>query len=399
MSTAMLYQIRQIVLGSVPVIPSLLRTALFSVCLIVFSATNLFAATYYVSPTGLDSNTGLSVTTPWRTIGKAVATVVAGDTVYIRAGRYFEHNRMTRSGTSGARITFEAYPDDLPSRPILDGTGGAAPKANFWTNPSIFQFAGGARYVTLRGLEFTNAVGSDQIQAEAGSSFLILDKLVIHDGYGAGIRLYNSWDSVVSNSIIYNEFASGNTDCLSLGADPSGSGGRHTIRNNVVFNCSDDGIDTWHNVDNIIENNTVYHTGYSANGSPSGGDGNGFKLGPPGNNIVRNNISVGNYRRGFDDNGGSNVQLWNNIAYNNPVDYRTGLILVSQNRVIDPQFADMDSASPNFLHLLAGSPAIDAGINVGLPYNGSAPDIGAYEYGVSVVDTTPPAAPTGLVVR
>jgi hypothetical protein len=35
-------------------------------------------ATYYVSTTGSDSNNGTTVSTPWRTIGKAIA---AGTTV------------------------------------------------------------------------------------------------------------------------------------------------------------------------------------------------------------------------------------------------------------------------------------------------------------------------------
>jgi hypothetical protein len=46
----------------------------------------------------------------------------------------------------------------------------------------------------------------------------------------------------------------------------------------------------------------------------------------------------------------------------------------------DPQFVNVNEG--NF-QLQARSPAIDAGINVGLPYNGSAPDLGAYEYGMS----------------
>ena len=371
---------------------SILMAALFSMCLIVFSSTDLLATIYYVSPTGLDSNTGLSVTTPWRTVGKAVATVQAGDTVYIRAGRYFEHNYIRTSGTSGARITFTGYPGDLPARPILDGTGGAAPTPSFWNNLPILGIA--ADYITLHGLEITNAVGSDQIKA-GDSSFLILDKLVIHDGYGAGIRLYNAWNSVISNNIIYNEFAGGDTDCLSLGGDTQGSGGRHHIHHNIVAYCSDDGIDTWYNSDNIIENNTTFKTGYGRDGSHVG-DGNGFKLGPPGNNIVRNNLSVGNYLRGFDYNSGSNVQLWNNNAYQNPYNYH-GVILVSGNLTVDPMFVSTDPTSPNFLRLSPSSPAIDAGIDVGFPYKGSAPDIGALEYGE--VDSLRPASPINLSIR
>jgi len=48
--------------------------------------------------------------------------------------------------------------------------------------------------------------------------------------------------------------------------------------------------------------------------------------------------------------------------------------------------------------LQATSTAINAGINVGLPFMGAAPDLGAYETTGGPPDTTPPAAPTGLVV-
>ena len=41
------------------------------------------------------------------------------------------------------------------------------------------------------------------------------------------------------------------------------------------------------------------------------------------------------------------------------------------------------------LRLQSGSPAIDAGVDVGLPYSGSAPDIGAYEYGGSLLSSNP----------
>ena len=44
----------------------------------------------------------------------------------------------------------------------------------------------------------------------------------------------------------------------------------------------------------------------------------------------------------------------------------------------DPSFFD---AAANDFHLRPNSPAIDKGVDVGLPFNGSAPDIGAFEYG------------------
>lgn len=57
------------------------------------------------------------------------------------------------------------------------------------------------------------------------------------------------------------------------------------------------------------------------------------------------------------------------------------------NLSIDPLFAD---SMNNDFHLQAGSPAIDAGVEVGLPFNGSAPDLGAFEFSDSVVQIIDP---------
>ena len=44
---------------------------------------------------------------------------------------------------------------------------------------------------------------------------------------------------------------------------------------------------------------------------------------------------------------------------------------------VDPQFVD---ATVPDVHLQLGSPCIDAGVDVGLPYLDSAPDMGAFEF-------------------
>lgn len=68
------------------------------------------AATYYVSTTGNDNNNGTSLATPWRNIAKAAATMVAGDTVFIRGGTYRETVSPARSGNNAtSRITYSAY--------------------------------------------------------------------------------------------------------------------------------------------------------------------------------------------------------------------------------------------------------------------------------------------------
>jgi len=73
----------------------------------------LDAKTYYVDGTnGSDENGGLSLTTAWKTIAKANATLQAGDTVYIREGTYRETVWPADSGVEGAFITYARYQDE-----------------------------------------------------------------------------------------------------------------------------------------------------------------------------------------------------------------------------------------------------------------------------------------------
>jgi hypothetical protein len=45
-----------------------------------------------------------------------------------------------------------------------------------------------------------------------------------------------------------------------------------------------------------------------------------------------------------------------------------------------PRKADGSLPDVTFMHLVAGSDLIDVGMDVGLTYTGSAPDLGAFEY-------------------
>src|SRR5207249_5620831 len=66
------------------------------------------ATTYYVSPSGSDSNPGTQVS-PWGTIQKAANTMVAGDTTLVMDGTYVHgYIRFATSGTSSQPITLKA---------------------------------------------------------------------------------------------------------------------------------------------------------------------------------------------------------------------------------------------------------------------------------------------------
>jgi hypothetical protein len=78
----------------------------------------------------------------------------------------------------------------------------------------------------------------------------------------------------------------------------------------------------------------------------------------------------------------SNVTADRNLYWPKPL--RLEDIADSHALVADPQFVN---AMANDFRPAASSPAVDAGINVGLPYSGSAPDLGAFEYGEAAAKT------------
>jgi parallel beta-helix repeat protein len=156
-----------------------------------------------------------------------------------------------------------------------------------------------------------------------------------------------------------------------------------TLRRNVIINNASVGIlvKAWageiKNVD--IINNTLYNNEYG-----------GIRLENCQNIRVHNNILVST--RG--DHIGRDAMTQNLTVDHNlywPAPIRLDNIDPGEHLIADPEF--ISAADTNF-RLKDTSPAIDWGVDMGLPYSGSAPDLGAFEYGipVSVKDVTLKAA-------
>lgn len=95
--------------------------ALCGTILLWADASPLPATTYYVAPGGLNANPGTE-SEPWRDIQHAADMMVAGDTVYVKAGTYFERVVPRRSGSAGNFITYAAYPGQVVT---IDGSSPA----------------------------------------------------------------------------------------------------------------------------------------------------------------------------------------------------------------------------------------------------------------------------------
>ena len=80
-----------------------------------FICSPIYATTYYVSPDGNNLNDGLSVESAWQTINKANGLLLAGDTVFIRGGIYYDQQiNPVNNGSAGNPIVYHNYADETP---------------------------------------------------------------------------------------------------------------------------------------------------------------------------------------------------------------------------------------------------------------------------------------------
>ena len=221
------------------------------------------AATYYVSTaTGNDSRStaqAQSISTPWQTIGKAAATMVAGDTVYIRAGTYAERLLPANSGTAGAWITYAAYPGETV---VLDGNSFTSASAAWWG-----MTVANDRYIRVRGLQFTRwALGF----YGADGTNIVLDgcRFFNNKRETDGYAIYTG--SKGSNITITNCLVEDNSHGIKLHADlsgyipnPANRGYSNSVQNCIVRGNSGQGIKYQGQRYVLIEGTTCFSNGFT----------------------------------------------------------------------------------------------------------------------------------------
>jgi hypothetical protein len=304
-----------------------------------------FSATWFVAPTGGDTNFGTS-NNPFATIMRAQTAAASGDLVYLRGGAYFldnSHltttnsvwaivNNLTKSG-----ISYVAYPGE---RPVFDFSGVKPPG---W-RVTAFLVTGSANNCLFQGFEVVGvqvtikAGEANNTQSEcfrvAGGSNNRFEQLVMRDGMGIGWYLTSGANNLVLNCDAYNNrgldsLSMGNID--GFGAHPgSTSGTGNVFRGCRAWFNSDDGFDLINaRAPVVIENCWAFYNGYFTNFASSGGDANGFKSGgygvsgaaypiPVPRHVTRSSLAVRNRASGFYANhhpGG--LDWFHNTAYRN----------------------------------------------------------------------------------
>jgi len=381
----------------------------------LFAACPVNGSDFFVSPTGNDNNDG-SIDHPFKTIGKAVGLAQAGDTIFLRGGQhdYTSTISISKSGQAENPITLRAYQDEVP---ILDfeqqGNGdsdrGIVLSGSYWHfNGFIIQYAGD------NGLNVN------------GGSHNILERLVTRMNGDSGLQLHTS----SSYNLVINCDSYLNYDAKNHGENADGFAAKFTLGpGNVFVGCrswsnSDDGYDFWEAGNGVtVENCWAFRNGVNIWGDTSfAGDGNGFKLGygtgahiliwcvaydNPHNGIdvngnetgvtVYNCTCMGNQGRNFyfDEHSSAHV-LRNNLSYLGSItiyaeiddEYNSwngftvsaaDFASLDSSGIDNPREPDGGLPKLSFLRLSTESLLIDAGIDVGLPFQGDYPDLGAFE--------------------
>ena len=208
-------------------------------------------STYVVAPDGSDSNPGTEAQ-PWRTIQRAADTLVAGNTVYIKAGSYEEQVVPQNSGSPGYYIAYAAYPGHSVT---IDGANVSLPE---WES-GLFELTDRS-YVRVSGLKIQNA-GPHQNNVGIyvdGSDHIIIEKNHIYNTVSSGIGVWNSGNIIIDGNEVELGCNDGEQEVITVA-----------------------GTDTFE-----INNNHVHHGGPGTNG----GEGIDAKDGSSNGKIYANHV-------------------------------------------------------------------------------------------------------------
>jgi len=368
------------------------------------------AETYYISVTGNDQNPG-SIQAPWRSVEHAWKNSGDGDTVFVRGGSYPDNQIWLSNGRRNTAVensfwTLINYPGErcvfTDTRFIIDDD-----------------------YIRIQGLQLT---GTSFIQAVSWGSLHEHIELIGNDISGStNVPIYFIGnDGLVEGNTIHPISATHGIYVM--------HGDNNVIRNNMISGVNKYGIHIYDEnkydhpsniTDLLVENNTVIGSKSRSGIIISAGESIDYSIEII-NVVLRKNVITNNAENGITIRYYGrvrDVQIINNSIYGNKaaglqisaedvdqivvknnifssnkvqIDVSSDLnaFLLSNNLFWQPALAGSDLAgkcpvmeNPLFLdpqkgnfYLKQGSPAIDAGAAVDIPFLGDGPDIGACEF-------------------
>jgi parallel beta-helix repeat protein len=356
------------------------------------------------------SNTGPgSWDVPFCTIQAGASHAVAGTTVLVAAGTYWERVTVPNSGTATDPIVFQATPGATVT--LTGQANGFAISTKSWITVRGFNITATSKYgisvqyssnITITGNHVSysgqpvSGLTAAGIYVKSTNDSLISENISDHNTDG-GIYVHSgsTRDTIAGNETFANARgytraapgidvrSSGNTVEGNISHDNEDSGiqfynggGGAIIRNNVCYHNGDHGIDNLNSSKQVIVANTVYGNttaGINVEGTPGTTASSGATL--------ANNISVdnalhntfgqkGNIRVDVNSVPGTTINYdqifltspgtmfnWNGKTYASLAALTAATGQEAHGIQADPQWT---AAASGDFHLLAGSPAIDS---------------------------------------
>jgi len=238
----------------------------FIVCMQgLFGLQQAYAATYYVSPNGSDTNNGTSLSTPVKTIRQALSKAwSSGDIIYVRGGTYVEAVSISQSG-----ITLSAYQGELP---VIDGK--TSYPSSDWG--SLISISGNNNKVSGFEVKNSNINGAHAggYGVWLGGHHNTVSKMNVHHTWENGILAQGDYSTVEDSSVW--QAARRNANGSMAGNGGGWSGGLNaarnrsasalkpgitsyaTIRRNKVYNNWGEGLSCYEVDHCTLEDNIVY---------------------------------------------------------------------------------------------------------------------------------------------
>jgi len=375
------------------VIPGNLVAAFSGLFLAVLLAP-LYAADLYVGMDGSDLNAG-TPTEPFATIPYAYSLAVAGDTIIVMPGVYTNYTarwglRIRASGTASNPIVLRSQ---IKGQAVIDGQNVSNRNEAIYLDGSYnvidgFGIRGGPNGgISVYGnfnqiinneihhngnVASTNSNGQDGVYSDKNTHDNLYAANYIHDNGRTGSNLDHGLYLCGDNEIVLNNLLVRNA------ASGLQIAGYSILRNMKVYNNvaafnGTSGIILWLALNGVeIKNNIIYRNGHYGIGS---WDAHGTGL------VVDRNLVFGNGSGNYNfSSGGSDYS------------YTQGTTISAEPLFVNPDSMDFDP------HLRAGSPAINAGLNLssifGTDKEGAARslsgawDLDAYRYAESEISSS-----------
>ncbi len=247
---------------------------------------NVYAADWYVSPSGSDSNAGTK-SKPFASLMKAQDAASSGDTVYIMGGTYDDFSIAASDSNynyihqfTKSNITYRAY--SSKDVPVFDFSGTTTSK-----RVAAFHVKSGVTGVYFLCFKVTGVPVGNQKQSECfrieGNA--TLNQITCYNSNANGFYFCNNGTGSVIKCDAYNLYTSKSTS--NSNTDGFGAHGKGvTFTQCRAWACGDDGYDCI-----TSKGANTFDTCWAYNMN-KGGDSNGFKIGGYGTGTVPSTVPV-----------------------------------------------------------------------------------------------------------